>query len=292
MKINKKIFGILLIVLVIAVGALYGYNCYQNGVLQLTRYVIADEKIPESFDGYTMLVIADIHNAPFARDFEELFRENKPDVVLFAGDMVSLPSDNLQNVKKVAKVFDGIPMYAVSGNHESQNYGAATILEELSHVGVVSLDDAVVKLERDGEYIVLAGLSDPKNDYVMAHQYENAKEMTAHLFENEEDAFKILVNHRSDMYPALKSAGADLIVSGHLHGGLVKLPLLGRMIGKNGELFPEYAYGLYEGETGEADMIVSGGCDLNRRRMRIFNPPEAVMVTLSPSSLRKSIQIR
>ena len=95
------------------------------------------------------------------------------------------------------------------------------------------------------------------------------------------DDFSILLSHRADIYPGIKDTGADLILSGHLHGGIVRLPFLGGIIGKNEKksFFPYYEYGFYK-EDDCAAMIVSGGCDKNPQKRRFFNPPEILLITL------------
>ena len=95
------------------------------------------------------------------------------------------------------------------------------------------------------------------------------------------DTFSILLSHRADLYPDIKDTGVDLILSGHLHGGIVRLPFVGGLIDKDKKvsISSEYEYGVYK-EDGNATMIVSGGCDKNPKKRRIFNPPEVLVITL------------
>lgn len=87
--------------------------------------------------------------------------------------------------------------------------------------------------------------------------------------------------HRAGLYPEIKDTGVDLILSGDMHGGIIRLPFVGGLIGKRmqGDILPKYEYGFIQEDNASA-MIVSGGCDKNPEKKRYFNPPEVVLVTL------------
>ena len=137
------------------------------------------------------------------------------------------------------------------------------------------------KLTKNGEKITLAGIKDPRHDEVTEYKKKVIKDNIAYELSKYPDNFSILLNHRADIYPVIKDTGVDLILSGHLHGGIIKLPFVGGIIGKDGEnsLLPAYEYGVIK-EGDSATMIVSGGCDKNPQKKRYFNPPELVLITL------------
>ncbi len=275
----KKYIKYIVLFLIILTGAVFGFNEYANNHIKVTEYTYKSEKVTKAFDGYKIMVISDIHNAPFEEDVLKITREEKPDVVIFSGDLVQLPDEKVTSVVKIAEGIGGeIPVYAVSGNHESLNESYDFIMEELEKCGVRVIDDKCEYIERDGEKILIAGLKDLGFDYITTQMYEKANATLKTFFEGK-DELKILVNHRADMYENINEGGADIIVSGHLHGGVVRLPFAGGVIGKSESFFPEYDYGYYEGGE-KSDMIVSGGCDKNKEKKRFFNPPEAVVITL------------
>ncbi len=254
----------------------YGINELANNHVRTTEYTYTNEKIPAAFNGYKIMVISDLHNAPFAEQILDIAKDEKPDVAVFTGDMVQLPDDWTNVAVQIGKALgEEIPLYAVTGNHETQNYSSELIMSELGEGGIASLDNSSVLIERDGEEILLAGLRDPKSDYLTAAQYENARNTALSLARD--GVFGILLNHRADMYPEIKDSWAGLIISGHLHGGIIRLPFIGGIMGEG--FAPEYTYGFYSGGSG-ADMIVSGGCDLNPKKKRVFNPPEVLIITL------------
>ena len=91
------------------------------------------------------------------------------------------------------------------------------------------------------------------------------------------DVFSILLNHYANQFPLLPQYGYDLILSGHIHGGIIRLPRIGGLIGNGGSLFPQYDAGSYK--IGNSTMIVSRGIG-DSVIPRINNNPEIVCITL------------
>lgn len=258
-------------------------NGQMNERVTLTRYTVSSEKIPESFDGYKILVISDLHNADFVSQIVKKAEKAEPDIVVFTGDMVQLPDDCADSACFIAEeLFGHAGLYGVSGNHETANYGYYDIIGRLEYNNVKMLENRSEVIEKDGGRICIAGLKDPKHSVVSEEKYEKIYRRLDNILPKEE-MFTVLLNHRASMYPRIKNCGADLILSGHHHGGVVRIPFIGGVIGENGEFFPKYDYGLFKEDDG-AVMVVSGGCDKNPDKPRFFNPPEVVLVTLEKKS--------
>ncbi len=272
-----KIAFCIFLALLVLTGILYFVNARMNEKVYLRAYTVHSEKVPKGFDGYKIFVISDLHDAPFHTQIIRHIENAKPDILLFLGDLVQLPEGRAREAKKIAEAFSGeIPIYAVSGDHESQNEAYWDIYDTLHFAGVTWLTDDRVVLEKDGDSILLIGLSNSKDSTVSKEEILEKRRIISEETEAFE-GFSILLNHRSDMYPDIKDAGADLILSGDSHGGIIRLPFLGGVYGNHGT-FPNYEYGIYEEE--ESTLIVSGGCDKNIRKMRVWNPPEVLLVTL------------
>lgn len=273
------IIGCLVIAAILTVAA----NSAANKTVHLTQYTFRHQDIPYNFDGYKLLLISDLHEAPFAEQILAYIEETEPDIILFCGDLVQLPGYSFEEAKKIARgVGSTIPMYAVSGNHESQNAEYEHIVGNLWDEGIIWLENDSVRIKKDGDAIWLIGAKDNGKDVLREEeiQADVIDEITDDIPEDRR-AFSILLNHRADMYPFLKNIGVDLILSGHMHGGIIRLPVLGGLIGHDvydHSIFPAYDYGYYD--EGEAAMIVSGGCDQNPKKKRFFNPPEIVLITL------------
>ena len=282
MRILKKILVIFVLVVVSLLLLLF-LNDKANQNVKITRYTYADEEIPRAFDNSKIMVISDLHNAPFSEQIIKHIKTEKPDYVVMTGDMVQLPDTSADNTIKIvdAAVKMNIPVYAVSGNHDRQCGKYDEILGALWAHGAYMLEYDSVRLHKDEESIVLMGIKDPKRDIVTEEKIEAIRGNIKYQLSRRKDYFTILLSHRADLYPQIKDTGVDLILSGHLHGGLIRMPFVGGLIDVDGKvsLSDDYEYGVYkEGES--ATMIVSGGCDKNLKKKRFFNPPEVLLITL------------
>ena len=124
------------------------------------------------------------------------------------------------------------------------------------------------------------------NDIVTDEKIDAIRGNIKYQLSRRKDYFTILLSHRADLYPQIKDTGVDLILSGHIQGGIVRLPFVGGLIDRNRKvsLSVDYEYGVYkEGES--ATMIVSAGCDKNPQKRRFFNPPEVLLITLKGEQL-------
>lgn len=261
----------------------FAANSAANRTVRLTEYVFRDGDVPRSFDGYKILMISDLHEAPFAERILEHIENTEPDMIAFCGDLVQLPDYSFEEAEKIAEgVGETVPMYAVSGNHESQNDEYDHIVGNLWDAGIEWLENDGRRISKNGETIWLIGAKDSGKNVLKEDEVkEDVIDEIVGLIPEDRRDFSILLNHRADMYPFLKNIGVDLILSGHMHGGIVRIPFLGGVIGHDvygHSIFPDYDYGFYD--EGEAAMIVSGGCDQNQKKKRYFNPPEVVLITL------------
>ena len=266
------------VVFAVAAFIVMKVNKRQIENVTVTKYTYTDPDLPNSFDGYKILVISDLHDAPFSGQIIDLIRKNKPDVIVMTGDMSQLPAGSVQESAKIGKaVGKEIPIYAVSGNHERQGDYYDEIIESWEWHNIIPLENDTAWLDRKNDSILLIGLKDPKQDDVSEERLEEMRTFVRDAIPKKK-TFTILLNHRAGLYPELKDTGVDLILSGDLHGGVIRLPFVGGLIGKD----KKYAYGVVK-EKGGATMIVSGGCDKNPKKPRLLNQPELVLVTLKAS---------
>lgn len=267
---------------VTTVLALLFINDKMNNKVFITEYTFSHSDIPPAFDGCRFMVLSDLHEADFVDQIVEHIKTIKPDFLLLTGDMVQLPGTSVDKALAIAieSIAMDVPVYAVSGNHERQCGRYDEIVDELWAEDVYLLENSSVTVEKDGQSILLVGIKDPRHDVVTKEKMGVIRKNIEYEL-SKEDLFTILLSHRADLYPGIKDTGVDLIVSGHLHGGIVRLPFLGGIIGKEeeGDLLPQYEYGVVK-EGDSATMIVSGGCDKNPKKRRFFNPPELLLITL------------
>ena len=280
-----------LILLAVVLAALAGggwmawrQNDAQNQWVRVTEYTVTHQQIPAGMDGYKLLYITDLHNAPFAGQICRIIQGYAPDCILLGGDLVQLPDvDPETDMEQVWAILDRyadeIPTYFVSGNHETGTEYYYLIYQALKDHGAVSLEDKANRLWKGDSWVRIVGLGDPGPDVLDQEDRQRMRQTLQDLLAEDEEAYTILLCHRSNAYAFLQDLPADLMLSGHMHGGVVRLPLVGGVFGNDDErLFPRYDYGVFQ----ESDMtlIVSGGCDKNPAKRRFWNPPEVVLVTL------------
>ena len=242
--------------------------------------------LPAEFDGYRIAHLSDLHGHEYGEgnsNLLALLREQEPDLIVITGDLID-QKDQLQMIPALARGLAAIaPTYYVTGNHE-WGLGTGTVKELknlLSQCGVTALSNQYEMLERNGARIVLAGVDDP-NGYA---DQMTPEELYAKIGSEAPGLFTVLLAHRNDRFEQYAAAGYDFVLSGHGHGGIVRLPFVGGLMGTDRHLFPERTSGLYT--LGDSTLFVSRGLGNNTvpfQGFRIFNRPELAVITLVPFS--------
>ena len=207
-------------------------------------------------------------------------RAERPDLIVVTGDLIDQKSQ-LEMVPALARGLAAIaPSYYVTGNHEWA-LGSGTVRElkaVLAQCGVSVLSNQYEILERGGSKLVLAGVDDPNG---RADQ-TTPEELSAQIGDAEPGLFTLLLAHRNDHFEQYAQAGHDLVMAGHGHGGIVRLPVVGGLLGTDRRFFPPWTSGSYT--LGESAMFVSRGLGNNTtpfKGFRLFNRPELAVVTLT-----------
>lgn len=242
--------------------------------LELTRYTAENAGLPESFAGFKIVQLSDFHGAEFVDDIVTLVKAEKPDIIALTGDFITDGGD-LPAVRELAqRLTDICDVYFVSGNHDFASGKIDELSDILKACGVKYLRNEYVVLERRGERIVLAGVEDP-NSWA---DLEPPEEFIGRLRAEFPDDYVALLGHRNywmEKYPELP---VQLILCGHAHGGIVRIPGIGGLLGTDRTLFPDYEAGKYD--NGRYTMIVSRGIGNSVALPRFFNRPEIVGVVL------------
>lgn len=269
-----------LALLLLAAAAFALFLRWENTALKTTRFDPVFQDLPAGFDGCKIVVLSDLHGAVFGQDNQDLFAAvaaESPAYIFYLGDLEDRHRGSVPGyAESVAAGLSAIaPTYYVTGNHEWAIGGVPALKERLSAHGVTVLSNQFLPLERNGSRIVLAGIDDP-NGY--ADQI-TPEELTARLHAQEGDPFWLLLAHRNDRFPGQYSLlGADLVLSGHGHGGIIRLPFTDGLLSTDRTLFPSYTAGLYE-ENGSC-LFVTRGLGNSGPSLRLFNRPEVAAVTL------------
>ena len=251
------------------------FGWWQNNGLTVSRYEYRSPKVGAALDGATVLQISDLHNHQFGEGQGRLLAAVaglEPDLVVVTGDMVDChrtdPAPALELVRGLVAL---APVYYVTGNHEwvlsSQVRGE--LLTGLEEAGATVLEDRVTRVALGEGYLTLAGLSDGslKGD---------ALERLAADFPRGE--LTLLLAHEPQHLERYAATGADLVFSGHAHGGQVRLPLVGGLYAPGQGVLPELTEGIHTAEG--TTLVVSRGLGNSTFPLRLFNRPEVVTVTL------------
>jgi len=251
--------------------------------LEISRYEVKSQKLPESFDGFKIVQLSDLHGAEFGEDGMELVekvKELEPDIIALTGDFVTDEGDLAAVEKLAARLVKLCPVYFVSGNHEFGSGLAVKVRNILERAGVKYLSNEYLTISRGEDGILLGGVEDPLAYADMLSPDELAQKMN----DAAPDAFKILLGHRNYWMTEYPELPVDLIFCGHAHGGLIRIPGVGGLIGTDRRLFPDFDAGEYN--NGRYTLIVSRGLGNSVPIPRVFNRPEIVCVELSSAYAR------
>ena len=282
MTAKRKKF-IFLAVMAAVLVPLVAWIAWGNTALELNTYTVSSAKLPQSFDGYRIAHVSDLHNAEMGKDNETLLtmlRDADPDIIAITGDLIDSRNTDievaLQFVREAVKI---APCYYVTGNHEARVSEYGELKAGMEAAGVTVLEDVRTEISMEGETITLIGVNDPsyQTDYLFGDS-ETVMDTKLEELHTEDDVFTILLSHRPELFDIYADHGMDLILSGHAHGGQFRLPFIGGLVAPNQGLFPEYDAGIYT--EGNTNMLVSRGVGNSILPFRINNRPEVILIEL------------
>lgn len=242
-----------------------------NGVGRVKRYSFSNEAVPDEFDGYKIAFVSDIHYPSLftqkrLKKLTRRLKKESPDMLLLGGDYVTSDTylDELFDSLSAIEPLDGV--FAVLGNHERRYMEA--VVRAMDDYNINLLADSVVAIERCNDSIFLVGVYD-------SFVYDSLAVQPAELVDDKE--FVILLCHTPD-YAELSSTTADIVFSGHTHGGQVSLFGLYTPV-KNTRYGNRFLRGMNKTTSG-ASVITTTGVGTSRRKVRFCVPSEIVLVTL------------
>ena len=272
--------------LAVLAALLLAGNAWANARVWNARVEIRDEKIPAAFDGFVLCQVSDVHNEARGEGNAALLRalrEAAPDLICITGDFLDSRRTDLDFALELAgQLAEIAPAVYVTGNHEARLKDLSALEAGLAARGVQVLRDDWTPLARGGEEIALIGLDDPGfaagEDWTLAEGLDQTQARLSALLAQAGDRFSLVLSHRPELLPAYAEAGADLVLSGHAHGGQVRLPGIGGLFAPGQGILPRLTSGVYA--RGETRLVVSRGLGNSAFPLRVFNPPEIVTVTL------------
>ncbi len=238
----------------------------------------------------TLVLLSDLHGKAFGKGNKKLLSaidSVHPDMVLVAGDMYTCAkdADTATPRELICALAEKYPVYYANGNHEHktgvypETYGGMyrEFMEGIKKAGACHLVNEKVYLPAFNMDIY--GLDLGQDHYKkFKAPFMEAGYLESLLGKPDAGRYCVLIAHNPDHFDAYAKWGADLVVSGHVHGGLMRLPLLGGVISPALKIFPKYDGGKFR--SGKADMILSRGLGTHTLPVRIFNPGELVVIKL------------
>lgn len=291
---------ILIITAVVILAAVTAEIYRETHCFRVTRYSLGLRKLRRLEREIRIIFLSDLHNKVYGKDNDVLLRairEEAPDLILIGGDMLVGKAGVTRQpaydfVRKLPEI---CPVFYANGNHEQRmkempdryDYSYRDYRERLKQCGVIFLENESRQIMIHGMKLNVSGLELPLSTYEKFRKKRvegtDVAERLGFWPEGQraggsEAELQILLAHNPAYSEGYKEWGADVILSGHLHGGIVRIPGIGGVITPQAFLFPKYS-----GEMtveGEQAVIVSKGLGTHTIDIRLFNTPEVVLLTL------------
>ena len=245
--------------------------------LKVAEYAIQSDQITAPL---RFAVLADLHTTSYpGEELTGAVAAAKPDALLFPGDLMNRPGDSAETWELLERLSARYPCFYTSGNHEWICRRVEDIKARLRQTGFRVLEgESVPFTGASGGRVTLCGIDDPQCGSVRWNSQLAACAKAR--------GFRLLITHRPERFHRYVAAGFEAVVCGHAHGGQVIIPgLINGLYAPQQGIFPRYAGGLYR--EGDTAMVVSRGIARNLLP-RPFNPPELVVVQLTPRDGRRA----
>ncbi len=255
-----------------------GMNCIES-----SKYTLFYRNLPKSANGLRAVLLSDLHNKCYGKNERKLYDkivELRPDVVFMTGDMISHDFPRMGSFLRFVKDLSGeFPVFYVNGNHECSDLTESEFLRynaEMKKCGAVCLDNRS-EIFRD---MRIYGVCYDAKFYrgVRNHKFSfsefSVSDMNFYCKKKSSEGFSVLLAHNPADFETYAKWGADLTLSGHIHGGFLRLPIIGGILSPELKLFPKYQSGVYKKNSRK--LVVSRGLG----RIRVLNRPEIISITL------------
>lgn len=271
-------------VAVVGAGLYYG-----NNHIEISTYNISSSRIPKAFNGYKILQLSDLHSKSFGMDNRKLIEiidKEKPDIIVMTGDMVNSYDNEFHSFLDLAEKLKSYKVYFVEGNNETKLPKEKNIelMKAMREVGIKILRNSKITIVREESVINIYGLwcdlcyyKEIKSDY-RKDTYFQRNNIEKALGYCDRKKFNILLAHNPLYFDTYAKWGADLTLSGHVHGGVIRIPGVGGLLSPERRFFPKYSEGQYD--IDESKLIVNRGLGSKPLLPRVLNRPEISVVVL------------
>ena len=265
---------------------------FENKKLRVTEYHVTSSRLPDAFAGYRIAHLTDLHSNIYGKENQRLLdiiNRSMPDCILISGDMIikNEAFDGTSTFRLLEILARKYPIYYAYGNHEKKlslhdNVKQKEFMEykkQLEAIGIVFLVDDSVIVGKDGDHIQITGIDLDLQYYrKFRKQPLHPTTLVNQLPKQQLNCYQILLAHNPIYFEEYANWNADLVLSGHVHGGMVILPWVGGVISTQCLLFPKYDFGMFH--IKHSTMILSRGLGNHSIRLRFHNPAEVCLVIL------------
>lgn len=295
---TKKLLKVLIAIISMIVLGLLLLIAAGNSSIKVSRFEVSVDGLPEYFtDELRIVHISDIHGREFGTNNEHLARvieQQTPDLIFVSGDMIdSNQDDGSAFINLLYELKGHYPVYCSLGNHELIVKGTAgsdryrDFTKRLREAGAILLDNERAEVSWAGIPVAIYGFTAMLYHYTGSKTayWEGALLTAQHIEETigspKASEISVLLSHNPKYFEQYVQWGADLVFSGHIHGGVVRLPFIGGVLSPDLTFFPPYSAGTYR--HGTAQMHVSRGLGDSVISFRIFNRPDVSLIILKSS---------
>lgn len=261
--------------------------------MEIKTYEIQTDKLKKDERPLRIVMLSDLHDRLWGKGQRQLLDaidSLSGDMVLCSGDMLIGREQAL--MENAITLFEGLskrklPVIVSNGNHESRmrrqvgTYGRQYqyYAGRLRDMGIRILENEVYRMKFGSGYLSIYGYEMPMRYYRKFRSYPyDTEDLRKRFGVPDDDAFHILLAHNPVYFETYAEWGADLTLSGHLHGGIIRIPGIGGLITPQAKLFPRYDRGMFERDG--KYMVVSAGLGEHTVPIRIFNPPQLICIVI------------
>jgi len=268
----KYLYVVLICIFIIVIISII----YSAIKIDVSHFLIKNKKIDKNMK---IMFLSDLHNRNIIPQLEKIINREIPDLIVLGGDMINEYIKETDNFIKLINILNKYKTYYVFGNHEEKMNPTDKIEyhKRINSSNIILLNNDSIRLTNN---IKLTGLNCDITKYIGKHVNKLTKEYIIDKAGQIDDSlFNILVAHNPLEFECYCECNYDLVLSGHIHGGVIKIPFIGGLLSPDYTFFPKY----YQGKTinNNTSMIVSRGLGFSKRlHFRINNPGEVVIINL------------
>ena len=289
MNMSQVVFYILIIIAALAIFFIT-VMIIDGNRFHTVEYYVSTPKVEKE---HSYVVLADLHNKVYGENNTKLLKkieELQPEGILIAGDILTAkPGKSYQvALDLIRKLASKYPIYYGMGNHETRLFLYPEVYGDMGVCFERDINACGVKLLRNemvvcDDGIRIHGLDMKRDYYKRFKKYPMEREYLQNTLNKvDKDQFEILLAHNPDYFEEYAAWGADLVLSGHVHGGMMRLPILGGVVSPAFKLFPKYDGGMFKHKS--SIMILSRGLGMHTIPIRIFNPGELISLKITPKN--------